>query len=92
MENEERIERLEHTVLDLSGRLTATEFAVRVLIANHPDPARIYERWHATIPELVDILMSNPMYAERPQQRDGLHDQLGTYSREVQKLKRTDIP
>lgn len=74
---------LEEAVMDLMGRLTATELILRVLIATHPEPERLVQRWRVTIPWAADDLIER---IQDPHQLAGLRLQMATYSREVDQL------
>jgi len=71
-------------LLDTSGRVMAMEFALKVIIATHPEPAKLAARWREQATKLIDVAMDNPLYATNASYRDGLN---GTLERLSQHLK-----
>lgn len=56
----------------LSGTVTALEFAMKALIVTHPDRERLAQVWRAMLPGQIDSFMEQPSYAVT-EQRDAIH-------------------
>lgn len=53
---------LEAELRELSGKVTALEFAVKMLTVTHPDRQRFARVWHRFLPEQIDAFMQNPIF------------------------------
>lgn len=47
----------------LSGTVTALEFAVKVLLITHPERKQLAHVWRAMLPGQIDRFMEHPSYA-----------------------------
>lgn len=63
----------------LSGKVTAIELAVKVLILTHPDRAALAHAWHSILPEAIDSVTEQPA-SNVPEQMDALNTMLGDLS------------
>lgn len=59
----------------LSGSVTALEFAVKILIITHPERKKLAHIWRTMLPEQIDRFMEHPAYAVT-EQRDAIHKML----------------
>lgn len=63
----------------LSGKVTAIELVVKMLIITHPDRAALAHAWHSILPEAIDHITEQPA-ANVPEQMDALNTMLGDLS------------
>jgi hypothetical protein len=75
MENVD-LEVLRNDLARIAGRVTANEFALKLLLATHPDRKTLKKCWEHWLPENIDTWMSQPGYVSIKELRDGIHDQL----------------
>jgi hypothetical protein len=75
MEQSEIVE-LRQAVATLSGRLTAYEYALKLLLFTHQDREWVKKIWRNLLPENVDRWMENPFYASNASVRDSIHSNL----------------
>jgi hypothetical protein len=70
------LEELKQSHSRLCGRLTANEFAIKLLIATHPDKDLLKALWNQWLHENIDIWMNHQGYSSNDALRAGIHDQL----------------
>jgi hypothetical protein len=65
---------------ELWGRQLATEFALKVVMENHPNPQALRTSWDAALSHFVDNLMEFPVFAESELAQEKATGQLANYS------------
>lgn len=63
-------------LLDTAGRMTAVDFALKVLIATHPDREKFAAIWREQVTLLVDAGYENVWYRTYPAFQAGMQAQL----------------
>lgn len=71
MENDEK-----NLLMHVSAQVTALEFAVKVLIAAHPEPSQLAGAWRARVSDLVDAGLEDGYCQRSPTFQQTLMEQL----------------
>lgn len=71
------------TIAALLGKAKAAEYALLMLIGQHPDRETLRTKWQQTSVELVDLEMRQTTF-QNPSYRDGFQSMLASLSRAVQ--------
>jgi hypothetical protein len=87
MESKEIIE-LQRNLMILSGRITAYEYALKILLLTHSDREWVKQIWRNLLPENVDQWSEHPGYANNGELRDALHVNLN----DLHQFLEFDIP
>lgn len=84
------LEQLSNGLLAANGRVAALEYAVQVLIATHPDHAKLEHVWSGQLPERIESAMEQPAHQLHPAFREAMHQKLAELSALVDGLLQDD--
>lgn len=68
---------MSNLLFETAGRCMAYEFALKVLIATHPDAKGCASTWIEGSAQLIEAAMQHPLYTENVAYRNGLNEALG---------------
>jgi hypothetical protein len=68
-------------LLELCGRQFAAEFAIKLLIENHPNREELAKRWHVALAHYTDNLMDDPLFLREATMRDKTIQQLANFEK-----------
>jgi len=60
-----------HELRSLSGKVTAIEHAIVMLMATHPERAKLGHAWRGTLPQAIDHFMTQEAFSD-PDRREAL--------------------
>jgi hypothetical protein len=72
----DQMETLKSDIARVAGRVTVHQFALKLLIATHPNRDVLKDLWEKLRLENIDTWMDHPGYAHNEVLRSAIHDEL----------------